>query len=77
MHIFWFIGLIFVLMIGGGVALVAFLIMRTQSEPTAPVRFPGTAETPLQILDRRFASGEITAEEYQKARDLLAGSGRK
>jgi uncharacterized membrane protein len=30
-------------------------------------------ETPLEILARRFASGEITAAEYQKARDLLGG----
>ena len=36
--------------------------------PTMPAR-----ETPLDILARRFASGEISAEEYQKARDLLQG----
>jgi uncharacterized membrane protein len=30
-----------------------------------------TAESPLDILSRRFASGEITAEDFQKARDLL------
>lgn len=38
--------------------------------PTQPAR-----ETPLEILARRFASGEITAEEYQRARDLLGGDG--
>jgi uncharacterized membrane protein len=38
---------------------------------------PGAArETPLEILARRFASGEITAEEYQQARDLLEGGGK-
>jgi uncharacterized membrane protein len=36
--------------------------------PVAPQR-----ETPLDILARRFASGEINAEEFQKARDLLKG----
>ena len=30
-----------------------------------------TSESPLDILARRFASGEITAEDFQKARDLL------
>jgi uncharacterized membrane protein len=30
-----------------------------------------TPESPLDILSRRFASGEITAEDFQKARDLL------
>ena len=34
---------------------------------------PPAAQGPREILDRRFASGEITAEEYQKARDLLEG----
>ncbi len=37
---------------------------------------PPTRETPLEILARRFASGEITAEEYQRARDLLGGGGK-
>lgn len=29
-------------------------------------------ESPMDILARRFASGAITAEEYQKAREVLA-----
>jgi uncharacterized membrane protein len=37
--------------------------------PSAPPR-----ETPLDILSRRFAAGEINAEEFQKARDLLQQS---
>ncbi|MFI5283808.1 MAG: SHOCT domain-containing protein [Candidatus Dormibacterales bacterium] len=37
--------------------------------PPAPLR-----DTPLDILSRRFAAGEINAEEYQKARDLLQQS---
>ncbi len=28
-------------------------------------------ESPLDILSRRFAAGEMSAEEFQKARDLL------
>ena len=34
--------------------------------------FAPPVESPLDILARRFASGAITAEEYQKARDVLA-----
>jgi putative membrane protein len=30
-------------------------------------------ETPQEILDRRFASGEIDADAYTQARDRLAG----
>ena len=39
--------------------------------PTLPQR-----ESPLDILARRFAAGEISADEYQKARDLLKGDNK-
>lgn len=32
------------------------------------------AETPEEILDRRFAAGEIDPEEYRRARDQLAAT---
>lgn len=32
-------------------------------------------ETPRQILDRRFASGDLDAVEYAKSRRLLEGHG--
>lgn len=34
-------------------------------------------ESPQEILDRRFASGEIDAEAYDRARDRLAGGERR
>jgi putative membrane protein len=34
-------------------------------------------ETPQEILDRRFASGEIDVDAYVEARDRLAGKGSK
>jgi uncharacterized membrane protein len=37
---------------------------------------PAPPETPMDILRRRFAAGEIGAEDYQKSRDLL-GEGPK
>jgi uncharacterized membrane protein len=46
------------------------------SAPTQMGAAPPARETPLEILARRFASGEITAEEYQRARDLLGGGGK-
>jgi uncharacterized membrane protein len=61
------------------VAAIVLLIVRL----TAPAPYayppppagpqPPARETPLDILARRFASGELSAEEYQKARDLLQG----
>jgi uncharacterized membrane protein len=38
---------------------------------------PTAAETPLDILARRFASGEISAEDYERTRDLLRGETAK
>jgi putative membrane protein len=78
-HMLWFggviVGVIFVVMICGGVAVVAYLVTRNQSP--SPVTFPAMRETPLQILDRRFAAGEVSADDYKKARDLLTGGSPK
>ena len=53
------------------------LVVYAASRPPHPFPPPGpppspARETPLEILARRFASGEITAEDYQKGRDLLS-----
>jgi uncharacterized membrane protein len=75
------------LLIVAGVVLLAVWAIRTlvgpmparatataaQAPSTAP---PAAAGTPLDILARRFASGEMTAEEYQTSRDLLGGGGK-
>lgn len=76
-----------ILLVVAGVAILAIWAIRESARPPHPVgppsmpvnQMPAQAprETPLEILARRFASGEITAEEYQKARDLLGGSGPK
>lgn len=75
------------LLIVAGVVLLAIWAIRTLAgpirtratataipAPSAPPYAP--AETPLDILARRFASGEMTAEEYQTSRDLLSGGGK-
>jgi len=41
--------------------------------PMEQMATQASRETPLEILARRFASGEITAEDYERARDLLGG----
>jgi uncharacterized membrane protein len=38
---------------------------------------PAAVESPLDTLARRFALGEITAEEYERSRDLLRGESPK
>jgi putative membrane protein len=76
-HMLWIAGVFLVLLICGGVAVVAFLVMRTRPSSPAPATFPAMRETPLLILDRRLAAGEIDAEDYKRARDLLTGGGPK
>jgi hypothetical protein len=84
-HFLWILGF-FMVLFAVGIPLVIIWAVRASGRPAYP---PGTApspigmppqqasppqrETPLEILQRRFASGEITAEEYQRARDLLGG----
>ncbi len=60
MVVFW--GLV----LGGIVALVA----RVRGAGSTPAR---AAEDPERILARRFASGEIDAEEYRRRLDTLRG----
>jgi len=64
-----------VLLIAGAVILIVWAIRSMQANSPRPaVVSPGVAgEAPLDILARRFAKGEITAEEYERARDLLRG----
>ena len=71
---FMFVGTIFAVLVVGAIAVVAFLVLRTQAP--SPTTHLAAGETPLQILDRRFASGEINAEEYKRARDVLGGGGK-
>lgn len=43
--------------------------------PPRTEQVPGR-ETPEQLLARRFAAGEITAEDYHQALDVLSGRGQ-
>jgi len=61
-----FMGLFWVVVIGLVVWAVVALLPGSQN------RSSGRAESPQEILDRRFALGELTAEQYRQARDELA-----
>jgi uncharacterized membrane protein len=70
------IQILFWLVVAAGVALLIVWAITSSRRPSLPVSpTPGGSprETPLDILARRFASGEITAEEYEHGRDLLGG----
>ena len=68
-------GLAGLLLLAGFVLLIVWLIRAlvgptawrpaSAASPTAP------PESPLDILSRRFAAGEITADEFKQAREAL------
>jgi putative membrane protein len=61
-----FMGLFWIVVIGLVVWAVAALL--PGNRPGGPAR----TESPREILDRRFARGEIDAEQYRRAREELA-----
>lgn len=55
------------------IAVIVWAVVRVAGRPAdRPADLP-RRETPQEILDRRFASGEIDADAYNQARDRLAG----
>jgi uncharacterized membrane protein len=79
-HILWVVPLILLLVAGLTVLFIWAIRESARPHPVGPPRMPmdhmaalAPRETPLEILARRFASGEINAEEYERARDLLGG----
>ena len=44
-------------------------------QSSAPSESPGTTQSALEILERRFAQGEISVEEYRERREILANGG--
>ncbi len=51
---------------------LAVLLFRRAGGPTEGPS-PTEAETPVDVLKRRFAAGEITREQYEEMRHALAG----
>ena len=76
----FFLVLVLLAIVGaiGVVALIAWGVRSSGGPVSAIGAFPtqSARETPQEILARRFASGEITAEDYERARDLLGGGGK-
>jgi uncharacterized membrane protein len=76
----WVLPLVLLMVAGVAVLAVWAIKESARPHPIGPPRLPvdqmatqTQRETPLEILARRFASGEITAEDYERARDLLGG----
>jgi putative membrane protein len=63
-----FMLLFWIVIIGLGVWLIVSLVSRTNSQP--PASLP-SAESPLDILKKRYARGEITKEQFDEMRRTL------
>ena len=63
-------GIVLLLLVGA--AIWAVVRISKGSHKSAAQIIAPHKETPKEILDRRFASGEISADEYQRAKDLLS-----
>jgi len=57
----------------GLTAVIVWAVVKVAQRPANPVSEQPRRETPQDILDRRFASGEIDTDAYTQAKDHLAG----
>jgi putative membrane protein len=64
----WVGPIVWIVLLGLVVWLVVAVIRRGGSDG---VQGPRRGKTPREILDERFARGEIDEEEYQRRRDVL------
>lgn len=69
-------GLAWLAIVAGVVVLVIWAV-RTFPANRLMHATPAAVESPLDTLARRFAVGEITAEEFERSRDLLRGESSK
>ncbi len=66
------VGLVWMVLMWGAILAVVFAVVRGTTGTSA--RGERSSPGPLEILDERFARGEISAEEYAERRQVLQGS---
>jgi putative membrane protein len=72
-YLFAILGGLSWLAIVAGIVLLVIWAVRAMPRTAATGTVPAAVESPQEILARRFAMGEISAEEYERSRDLLRG----
>src|SRR6185312_15898051 len=70
----WILGAVLMMVCMGA---MMWMMMRgmgggSSQSPSAPSENPGTTQNAFEILERRFAEGEISVEEYRERREILA-----
>jgi putative membrane protein len=70
----WIVMMIWMVLFWGA---VIFGVVWLGRGGTAGWTRPDRRETPLEILDRRFAEGAISADEYHERRDVMTARGAR
>ena len=65
----------FAILIWGILIVAAILIAKGLVTPVNNYPSPPPHETPLSILEKRFAKGEIDAETFKRMKELLKDNG--
>jgi uncharacterized membrane protein len=69
-------GLAWLAIVAGVILLAIWAVRAFPGAQSARTPAPAV-ESPLDVLARRFAAGEITADDFQRSRDLLRGESPK
>lgn len=77
----WFGGFIWMMMLFPVILIVLIVVLivaiangsRRQAQPPAPAFIPVPQRNALEILERRYANGEVTRAEYLRMRGDLSG----
>lgn len=72
-HMWWGFGLMWIipLLIIVGIVLLVAVLFRGSNSFWRGQRRSDMRETPREILDRRYASGEVTKEQYEEMKRTL------
>jgi putative membrane protein len=71
----WIVGAALMMLVMGGMMWMMMRGMGNGSSPasSAPPETPASKQSPVEILERRFAEGEISADDYRARREMLVG----
>jgi putative membrane protein len=69
----WMILMMTVMVLSWGAIIlgIVWLIRGATQSRSGPPESPATRESPVEILERRFAEGAISPEDYRARRDVL------
>ena len=68
----WIVMMAVMLLFWGAVIFGVFWLIRGVARGGSS---PADRESPVEILERRFAEGELTEEDYRARREVLLGGG--